>query len=161
MAKTLWMGVALCALLGACSRGESPPANSEAEARQQLHEAEVQWNGDYATRNVEGLVGHYAADAAMANPGAALAQGTKQIRAADSEFAADPNMQLQFASDRVLIAKSGDLASTRGHYTMRSTDPKTHKPRTDTGSYLTVWQKQPDGSWKAIEDFVTPGPEGN
>ena len=161
MAKTLWMSVAFCVLLSACSRGESPPADTEAAARQQLHEAEAQWNGDYATRNVEGLVSHYAPDAAMANPGAVLAQGTKQIRTADTEFAADPNMQLRFASDRVLVAKSGDLASTRGHYTMRSTDPKTHKPRTDTGSYLTVWQKQPDGSWKAIEDFVTPGPAAN
>ena len=35
--------------------------------------------------------------------------------------------------------------------------PKTKQPKTDTGSYLTVWKKQADGSWKAVEDFVMPG----
>jgi ketosteroid isomerase-like protein len=40
---------------------------------------------------------------------------------------------------------------------MASTDSATGKPRTEGGNYLTVWQKQKDGSWKAVEDFVTPG----
>ena len=30
----------------------------------------------------------------------------------------DPNFALTFASDRVLVAGSGDLASSRGHYTL-------------------------------------------
>jgi len=30
--------------------------------------------------------------------------------------------------------------------------------RTETGSYLTVYRKAADGSWKAVEDFTTPGP---
>jgi ketosteroid isomerase-like protein len=38
------------------------------------------------------------------------------------------------------------------------TDKATSKPATSTGSYLTVYQKQDDGSWKAVEDFITPGP---
>ena len=41
---------------------------------------------------------------------------------------------------------------------MQSTDPSNSQVRTDRGNYLTVWKKQPDGSWKAVEDFVTPGP---
>ena len=47
-----------------------------------------------------------------------------------------------------------------GHLEMEVTytDPATKKPKTENGSYLTVYKKQPDGSWKAIEDFVTPGP---
>jgi ketosteroid isomerase-like protein len=42
---------------------------------------------------------------------------------------------------------------------MTMTDPATKKPATSKGSYLTVWQKQTDGAWKAVEDFVTPGPD--
>jgi ketosteroid isomerase-like protein len=41
---------------------------------------------------------------------------------------------------------------------MTTTDKATNKPVDSSGSYLTVWQKQSDGSWKAVEDFVTPGP---
>jgi ketosteroid isomerase-like protein len=41
---------------------------------------------------------------------------------------------------------------------MPMTDPVTRKPAAGSGSYLTVWKKQADGGWKAVEDFVTPGP---
>ena len=41
---------------------------------------------------------------------------------------------------------------------MTYTDPGTGKAASGTGSYLTVWKKQADGSWKAVEDFVTQGP---
>ena len=51
----------------------------------------------------------------------------------------------------------GRAGITRGHYAIDTIDPATKQPRTDTGSYLTVWKKQADGSWKAVEDFVTPG----
>jgi hypothetical protein len=30
---------------------------------------------------------------------------------------------------------------------------------TDSGSYLTVYKKQSDGSWKAVEDFAAPDPD--
>jgi ketosteroid isomerase-like protein len=80
------------------------------------------------------------------------------IRAETATFAADPVLKVEFASDRIQVAASGDLAYTRGHYTMTMTDPATRKPAAGSGSYLTVWKKQPDGGWKAVEDFVTPGP---
>jgi ketosteroid isomerase-like protein len=32
------------------------------------------------------------------------------------------------------------------------TNPKTKKPATDKGKYLTVYEKQADGSWKAVAD---------
>jgi ketosteroid isomerase-like protein len=53
---------------------------------------------------------------------------------------------------------SGDLAYSRGHFTEKYTDPKTGKVMTDSGSYLTVYKKQEDGSWKAVEDFVVADP---
>jgi ketosteroid isomerase-like protein len=61
-------------------------------------------------------------------------------------------------SDRIQVAASGDLAYTRGHYSMTMTDPVSRKPAASGGSYLTVWRRQADGGWKAVEDFVTPGP---
>ena len=36
------------------------------------------------------------------------------------------------------------------------TDGATKKPVTLTGSYVTIYKKQPDGSWKAVEDIATP-----
>ncbi len=38
---------------------------------------------------------------------------------------------------------------------MTMTNPKTKKPVEDKGSYVTVYKKQADGNWKAIEDINT------
>ena len=38
---------------------------------------------------------------------------------------------------------------------MTMTNPKTKKPVEDKGAYITVYKKQADGNWKAIEDVAT------
>jgi ketosteroid isomerase-like protein len=119
---------------------------------------EAQWQRDYAAKNVEALAGQYADDGAIAGPGDPLATSDGDRRKALGGLVSDPNFALTFASDRVLVAKSGDLASSRGHYSLTMTDKATNKPATSSGSYLTVYRKQDDGSWKAVEDFITPGP---
>jgi len=147
--------VALAALAG-CQQSSGKVDTTEIEG--QLKQDEARWNKAYAAHDAAALAGAYADDAALANPGSPLVTGIDAIRKETSAFAADPNLKVQFASDRVQVAASGDLAYTRGHYTLTMTDPATKKPATSKGSYLTVWQKQKDGEWKAVEDFVTPGP---
>ena len=39
--------------------------------------------------------------------------------------------------------------------TMTMTNPKSKKATTDKGKYLTVFKKQPDGTWKAVEDMIS------
>jgi ketosteroid isomerase-like protein len=154
------MALAASALmvLSGCERATQQPAAADAASvEKQLKDSEAAWNAEYNSRNVEAIIGHYADDAALANPGAPLATDAASRRAAITQFVSDPNLHIEFASDRVQVAKSGDLAYTRGHFSMRTTDPATKQPRTDTGTYLTVWQKQADGSWKAVEDAVVPG----
>ena len=156
------IAIATAALAGlsGCDQGAQPgksQATDAASVEKTLRGIEAQWNKDYDARNIDAVMAHYADDAALANPGMALAAASQSRRSAITQFLADPNMNIDFASDRVQVAKSGDLAYTRGHFTMQATDPATKRPRTETGNYLTVWQKQSDGSWKAVEDFVVPG----
>jgi len=51
------------------------------------------------------------------------------------------------------ISKSGDLGYTYGLHT--NTDKKTGE--ITRGTYVTIWQKQSDGSWKYILDAGTQG----
>jgi ketosteroid isomerase-like protein len=37
---------------------------------------------------------------------------------------------------------------------MTVSNPKDKKPITDHGKYLTVFKKQPDGSWKMVADMI-------
>ena len=148
---------AILSLLAGCNGGSDGSADARA-IEQQLRAQEERWQSDYASRDLSRLESHYAADGAIASPGAPLATDAASRRAALEPVTRDPNLQMEFASDEVRVASSGDLAYTRGQFRMQSTDPTSGQPRTDRGSYITVWEKQQDGSWKAVEDFVTPGP---
>lgn len=141
--------------LGGCDQGE-PKVNSAA-IEHELRQQEARWNQAYAKRDGAALGGFYAEDAVLATPGERMLRGGKAIAAASESLVKDPNFELAFSAERVEVADSGELAYTRGNYRMTITDPKTKQPQKSTGYYLTVWEKQSDGSWKAVEDFVTPG----
>jgi ketosteroid isomerase-like protein len=119
---------------------------------------ETQWQKAYADKDINALSAQYADDAALGDPGDPVATTDVDRRKAIGALISDPNFKLSFASDRVLVASAGDLASSRGHYTITTTDKATSKPVTSSGTYLTVYKKQGDGAWKAAEDFVIPGP---
>ena len=65
----------------------------------------------------------------------------------------DKNSSFSFASDKVDVAKSGDLGYSQGTMTYTFTDPKTKKVFTIKGKYVTVYKKQSDGGWKAVADI--------
>ena len=159
--KASYLAIALFAVaLAGCDatkKGEAVAATDAAAIETELKTIEAGWEKDYQARDVDKAVAHYSNDAAVANPGMALASDEVSRKMAISQFLSDPSVKISFASDRVGVAQSGELAYTRGHYSIDATDPKTKQPKIETGNYITVWKKQADGSWKAVEDFVTPG----
>ena len=160
MSSKLALGLAVLSFvaLGGCDqRSGTGDAVDVSAIEQELKSQEAAWQKDYASRNVDALNAHYAEDGALASPFESLATDAAARKAALLPMTQDPNLKMEFSSDQVRVGKSGDLAYTRGHFTLQSTDPATKQARTDSGSYLTVWQKQADGSWKAVEDFVVPG----
>jgi ketosteroid isomerase-like protein len=165
--KSTYLVLAITSLaLAGCNAAKKSDGNEMAPAdasaiESELKSIEAQWEKDYQAHDAEKLSGHYADDAALANPGSALATDSVGRRLEIEKFAADRNVSVSFASDRVGVAASGELAYTRGQYSQESTDPATGKVTTQMGNYLTVWKKQSDGSWKAVEDFVVPGPPAN
>ena len=116
---------------------------------------EDQWNQDFAAKDIDKLVGHYSSDAVLMNPGMAAASGTDAIRNQLKQMTSDPALSLQFKASQVDVANSGDLAYTRGTYQLAMTDPQTKQVVHDHGSYVTDYEKQPDGSWKAVADIAT------
>ena len=147
--------LAAAAVIGGCQQEAETVDTAQVEA--QIREAETKWNQAYAKRDAAAIAAMYADDAALASPDSDLADGKDEIGKSLSEVAGDRNFRLEFKADRVQVAESGDLAYTRGRYTMTVTDPRTNGPFISKGNYLTVWKKQADGSWKAVEDFATTG----
>jgi uncharacterized protein (TIGR02246 family) len=144
---------------------ETAPATSNPNAdTQTIKDIEAQWNKDFAAKDVDKLAAHYTDDAVLMNPGSPPAVGTDAIRKTLGAMVGDPAFSLTFQTTDVGVAKSGDLAYTHGTYQMKMTDPSTRKVVDDKGTYLTVYKKQADGSWKAVEDAAisevpAPSPE--
>ena len=159
MTKAPLLIVAALIGLSACKATEQKAAKVDLAAEEQAIRAkESTWMEAYNKHDAKGLTGQYEEDAALAANGTALMTDAVGRGIFLEGMATDPALKVDFASDRVIVAASGELASSRGHYTMTYTDPVTKQPKTEKGSYLTVYRKAADGSWKAVEDFTTPGP---
>ena len=158
-ATYLLVGVALG--LTACKpvedRGAAPKVD-KAAVEQAIRDKETGWMAAYNKRDAAALQAEYDDDAAVAGFGMAMASDIAARKKMLEGVAADPALKVEFASDRITVADSGELASSRGHYTITFTDTATKKPKTESGTYLTVYRKAADGSWKAIEDMTTAGP---
>jgi uncharacterized protein (TIGR02246 family) len=145
-----------CAAISACDKQSSaaPPAADTAAIADSIKAGEAQWVQDYRAKDVARALAHYAPDGSLMPSGMAPMQGSKAIEAGLKALTADPAFDLVFSADKVRVAASGDLAYSRGTYSLQLTDPKSHKPIIDKGTYLTVYAKQADGSWKAVDDIV-------
>lgn len=143
-------------LLLGCSTAQPPAApDTRAADEKAIRDGEAQWVKDFATKDPEKVLAHYADDADSMIPEMKLMTGHDSIRAGLKEEFSDPNSTLDFHPDRVEVSRSGELAYSQGTYTYTSTDPKTRKPVREHGNYVEVYKKQSDGSWKAAEDIAT------
>ena len=125
---------------------------------QAIRDIEAQWNRDYQVKDIDKLLAHYDTDATLMTPGAPPVKGVDGIRSAMRELANDPALSLKFQASRIEVAKSGDLAYSEGTYVLTVTNPATKKPVTDHGTYVTVYRKQSEGTWKAVSDIASSGP---
>jgi uncharacterized protein (TIGR02246 family) len=151
----LAVSLLLLAFTVACTQAPPPPPDTHDADVQSLKDAEAGWAKAVAAKDFEKGVGYYADDASMLIANAPAINGKDAIRAAMKPMYDDPNFALAFQASRVEVAKSADLGYTQGTYTLTITDPKTKKPVTDKGKYLTTYKKQADGTWKAVGDMVS------
>ena len=146
--------VALAATLAACQK----PAADTSKVEQALRDTETQWNADYKAKDVAKITAHYTSDAVLMSPQTPAWKGMDQIKPGITGMVSDPALSLKFQADHVGVSADGATGWTQGAYTMTGTNPATKKVETSSGTYLTIYQKQADGSWKAVEDIATKGP---
>jgi uncharacterized protein (TIGR02246 family) len=93
----------------------------------------------------------YADDAAIYPPGMKIARGRADIdRANAGMFSAMSFSGAKFTTTELTVL--GDHAIETGTYSMTA-KPKTGKAMNDVGKFITIWKKQPDGSWKVHRDI--------
>ena len=144
-------------LILAAGRTPAQDAGTHAAEVRAIQDNEARWNREFEARDLEKVVEHYSGDATMMAPGLPAASGRDAIRAVVEQMVADSALSLKFRTARVEVAGSGDMGWSQGSYVMTMTDPRTGKPVTSSGSYVTVYRKEA-GRWKAVSDIASPGP---
>lgn len=97
----------------------------------------------------------FAPDAVTLSNGKAPVIGQAAIAASANWTPAQ--YQLTWMPDGARMSPDGDMGFTWGHYEGRSKD-RDGTPMVTTGRYMTVWRKQPDGSWKVELDASNDAP---
>ena len=147
--------VALAVILAGCAPAPPPPPpDTRAADAQAIRDVEKSWEQAFATKDVDKIAVVYADDASAFLPNMPVITGVPAIKAALKAMVDDKNFAITFASTKVEVAKSSDLAYSQGAYSMTMTDPKTKKAVTEKGKYVTAFKKQADGSWKAAADIL-------
>jgi ketosteroid isomerase-like protein len=135
-----------------------PPGGSDAAAdAEALKAADAQLLAAFNAKDPARIAGVYTADATVMLPDAPVMNGAAAIQAGMAETLKDPAFTLTFTPDIAVVSQSGDLGYTRGSFTTAATDPATKQPVKSQGFYVTVWRRQADGGWKAVQDIASPG----
>lgn len=159
MGKTLGrMGLIACALAWAgCAAPPAPPPDTRAADEAAIRTLVDAWAAAARAKDGEKFVSVYADDAALMIEDAPDISGIAALREAVPGMMQDPNFALSFSPDKVVVARSGDLAYETGTYSMTMSDPQ-QQPATERGRYVVIWQKQADGAWKVVLDVPISDP---
>lgn len=122
-----------------------------AAAQEAIRATSADWSKAAQAKDLEKSLSYYAPNAILFVPNAPVIQGVENIRKAWQPMLATPGLQMSFTATSVEVSRSADLGWEYGTYQTSTTDNK-GKTTTATGKYMVLWQKQTDGSWKAVAD---------
>lgn len=146
----------LALVAAACSvhvnRARATPAPADLEAADRAFAADVAREGTAA------WLRWFDPNGAQLVPGA-IVRGDSARRALMSGLLDDPHLKLVWEPDTAVVAASGDIGYTIGHSQVRQTNADGSVTIRSTGRYLTVWRRQPDGSWKVELDTGNTDPK--
>jgi len=141
----VWMALAC----GACGRTVQAAPDPSV-----LMNADRAFAAAVAEGGSEAWAAWFAADGAMIQPGVGEIRGRDEILSRMVGLD-QPGVSLSWEPLRAEIAESGELGWTTGSY--RSVSPGAEgEVTTGQGRYVTIWRRQPDGSWKVVIDLGNP-----
>lgn len=125
-----------------------------AAVRKSIEDANAKWAAAENSGDAKTIAGLFADSAVTLYAGEPTRHGHDAIaKSATDEFAKTKVSNTVFRTDDVMV--SGDLAVETGTYTETRAPKSGGKATVARGRYLTVWQKQSDGTWKVVRDVDT------
>ncbi len=158
--RVLLAAVALLFLVFTLSTCGPSQADTEADSVAVQATAD-EWTAAWNAGDVAGLLVHYADDAVRMPPNGPTYSGKAAIEEAFTSFFEQFSGELDWPTDEIIVA--GDWAFHRGTFTADLTPLGEGEVMHVGGEVLVIFQRQPDGSWKAAREIWTddeaPGTE--
>jgi ketosteroid isomerase-like protein len=117
-----------------------------------LADADRGFAADSAARGADAWAAVFAADGVVWRRGGPPAVGPQAIRERMQRAFSDPEHLLAWEPHASGLSPAGDMGFTIGCYQLLRRKPATPPAREATGTYLTIWRRQADGSWQAVFD---------
>jgi ketosteroid isomerase-like protein len=136
------LAVLALATVGTALRQALPTSAPTPEAA--VRQADDAWAKAIAAKSVGQTVALYDPEAVTAGSAMFPARGVAAFRANWAKLFAQPDFLLTWKMDTVVVTESGTIAYSSGSWRMAGPN--------ETGPYLAVWRKQPDGQWKVLID---------
>lgn len=114
-----------------------------------LFDLEAKFAKDVAERGGAAFADWFADDGVALNNGAQPLIG--KVAIARSANWSPKDYQLTWTPTDAMMGPSGDMGYTWGHFEGHAKDAQGN-PVVTTGRYITMWRKEPDGSWKVVLD---------
>jgi uncharacterized protein (TIGR02246 family) len=156
-----WLTIPMLTALAACTNTPSlKPDLSHEEAA--IRAADARWLAAAQAHDLEQTVSYWTNDVYMMPPGGPPMIGQEALRRYVGGAFAIPGFSISWVTDRIWVAKSGDIAYAVGSDTIRLTSPD-GKPVEEHNKAVAVWRREPDGSWKCAVDIwnaADPDPAG-
>jgi uncharacterized protein (TIGR02246 family) len=146
--------LAAALLVAAAVQGCAHPAapkDTRAEDEATIRAYSKAFNDAVRSRDVDKSLSFYTDDALGFGDQDPLTKSKEAMRQGMQDGYAYPGWTIDWKTDTVFVARSGDLAYEYGRYKFTSTE-KDGKSSTRTGNYLLVWKKQTGGDWKIAVD---------
>ena len=143
---------AVLLFFAAAARAVQPGADLEA-AKREIRIADLELAKAVADRSLEAFVAKVDDDAVFF--GRDVSRGKEAVSKAWLPFFTDGSLFLRWHPTQVEVSSSGDLGYSIGEYERIGKDAS-GKPDTATGSYVSIWRRQPTGRWKIVLDIGTP-----
>lgn len=133
------------------SETAADPAAIEAE----LLRADSMFARETAAGGAEAWASWFEPEGSMIR-GAGEILGRAAIREAMTPFLSDTTVRFTWSPERAIVEPGSDLGATIGSYRITAADPA--GTVLERGMYLSVWRRQPDGTWRVAADLGTPAP---
>ncbi len=147
--------VSLFLAIGCASVADPPVQELDLQAeRAALLEVDRGVLEAYSTSDtpLDTLFSFFTDDAIVLPPGAPMARGKQESRAVFAALEAMPGYSLTWSASMADVGGVADLGYTIGTYHMAFQDPAGNPVEID-GKFMTVWKKQPDGTWRIAVDM--------